>query len=118
MKELRIIRSGHIWEVAHLQDGQPDPAITELFDGHHVLPTPFTTSVPLKVVMEEVAARNPGVLVTAHSGDVERVRFHIREYYRHSGKNPRIAGWHIGELLNPTQPCPACGRYWFGGCGH
>ena len=64
MKEIRVIRSGHIWEAEHLEDGQPDAYIAELFDGHHILPTPFMTSIPVEEVCRELRRLTPGVMVT------------------------------------------------------
>ena len=63
MKERRIIESGDIWEFAHLLDGQPDPEIAELFDGHHVIPTPFRSSTPIEQVAFEIRKQTRLVVV-------------------------------------------------------
>ena len=48
----------------------------------------------------------------------DRIRFHIAEFYRNRDRHPIIAAWHIQELLQPSDVCPACGFYWFVGCTH
>ena len=60
MKELRILAKDGIWCVEHLEDGQPDKEIMGLFDGEHVLPTPYTTAIPLRDVMSAMRRLNPG----------------------------------------------------------
>lgn len=47
---------------------------------------------------------------------LQTVRFILREFYR--TRNPTIRAWLIAELLTPSEPCPACGLYWFDGCTH
>ena len=64
MKELRVIERENIWCVEHLEGGQPDPEIVDLFYGEHVLPTPFMTSIPLRQVLEKIRSLNPEHLVT------------------------------------------------------
>ena len=59
LKELRVVAVDNIWCAAHLEDDQPDEEIMDLFDGDHVLPTPFFTSVPVKVVVDELRRLNP-----------------------------------------------------------
>ena len=61
MKELRIFAQDGIWCVEHLEDGQPDKEIMGLFDGEHVLPTPYTTAIPLRDVMSDMRRLNPAV---------------------------------------------------------
>ena len=65
MKELHIFAQGGIWHVEHLDGGQPDAEVAVLFDGHHVIPTPYTTSIPMEVVASDLRRRNPDKLVTS-----------------------------------------------------
>ena len=64
MKELRVIERDNIWCVEHLVGGKPDPEIVDLFDGEHVLPTPFMTTLPVTTVIDELGRRNPDCLIT------------------------------------------------------
>lgn len=63
--ELRVVLIDDIWCVEHLEDGQPSPRILDLFDGEHVLPTPWFAPTPREVVMRALRERNPGAVVTA-----------------------------------------------------
>ena len=60
MKELRIFAQDGIWCAEHLEDRQPDKEIMGLFDGEHVLPTPYTTDDPASGCHECYAATEPG----------------------------------------------------------
>lgn len=70
MRELRVVLLGNIYHAEHLVDGEPDPFIKDLFDGEHVLPTPYTANARAENVVAELRHRNPHVAVS-YKGDDE-----------------------------------------------
>ena len=54
LEERRLVKVRDIWCVEHLWDGDPDPYILWLFEGEHILPTPFMGTVPAATVLAEL----------------------------------------------------------------
>ena len=62
MEEIRIVRrfGSNVWWAEHLMSGHPNPRVCSLFDGEHVLPTPFLTTTAPEAVLLELTRLNPG----------------------------------------------------------
>lgn len=60
MKELKIVSWEGMWCVIHLEDGEPDHEVADLFDGETCLPTPYFTTEPVWKVAQSLAKLNPG----------------------------------------------------------
>ena len=62
MKELQIYLQDNIWQVDHLEDGEPDLEVADLFSGYTSLPTPFTGWQGwIQEVVAELARLNPSL---------------------------------------------------------
>ena len=78
MKELQIYLQDNIWQVDHLEDGEPDLEVADLFSGYTSLPTPFTAGVRIQEVVAELARLNPGKQITIDPKPIPRWDVHFR----------------------------------------
>ena len=75
MKEMQIYPQDNIWQVDHLEDGEPDLEVADLFSGYTSLPTPFSCWIKIQDVVYELAMLNPGKKITICPSAIHFVRW-------------------------------------------
>ena len=75
MKEMQIYPQDYIWQVDHLEDGEPDLEVADLFSGYSSLPTPFSCWIKIQDVVYDLAMLNPGKKITICPSAIHWVRW-------------------------------------------
>ena len=122
MKELRIVERENIWCVEHLDQGKPDAEVVDLFDGEHVLPTPFMACRPVTEVIEELRGKSPDHLITLldRRGKPVAANWYCTVYSTSTHEQWYPAGF-CASCLSGIARCAGCGKVFHaqvtGNCG-